>query len=234
MKKLKILGLLTFAIFQLLVTYAQEVVPATTNPIDYKGFYFGATISTNGWGGEVKYVFNKRFTVRTGYETLKLSENIDYSQDDIDFETSLDYKTGSIFVLGDFFYTRNLYLSGGVMFNSFSPVITGYATSDLQYGDITIPASMVGDFTFTVTPELKISPYASVGVRCFFGKKKSVLWTTEVGCFYMGAPQVEIEASGLAAPTADPTHGQKENLESQIEQYKFYPVVKMGLTLKLF
>ncbi|MCA1758668.1 MAG: hypothetical protein LC658_02770, partial [Bacteroidales bacterium] len=163
-----------------------------------------------------------------------LSENIDYSQDDIDFETSFDYKTGSIFVLGDFYYTRNLYLSGGVMFNSFSPEITGYATSDLQYGDITIPASMVGDFTFTVTPELKISPYASLGVRSFIGKKKRVLWTTEVGCFYMGAPQVEIEASGLAAPTADPAHGQKENLESQIEQYKFYPVLKMGLAIKLF
>lgn len=233
-KKLKISGFLIFAIFLLLETKAQEIVPATINPEGYKGFYLGATISTNGWGGELKYILNKRFTVRTGYETLKLSENINYTQDDIDFETSFNYKTGSVFLLGDFFYTRNLYLSGGVMFNSFNPEITGYATSDLQYGDITIPASMVGGFTFTVTPELKTSPYAALGVRSFFGKKKRVMWTTEVGCFYMGAPQVEIEASGLVAPTGDPAHGQKENLESQIEQYKFYPVLKMGLAVKLF
>lgn len=233
-KKLKIPGFLIFAIFLLLETKAQEIVPATINPEGYKGFYLGATISTNGWGGELKYVFNKRFTVRTGYETLKLSENINYTQDDIDFETSFNYKTGSVFLLGDFFYTRNLYLSGGVMFNSFNPEITGYATSDLQYGDITIPASMVGGFTFTVTPDLKTSPYGALGVRSFFGKKKSVMWTTEVGCFYIGAPQVEIEASGLVAPTGDPAHGQKENLESQIEQYKFYPVLKMGLAVKLF
>jgi hypothetical protein len=227
-KKLKIPG------FLMLDTNAQEVVSATNNSEDYKGFFLGATISTNGWGGEVKYVFNKRFTVRTGYETLNLSKNIDYTQDDIDFETNFDYKTGSVFLLGDIFYTRNLYLSGGVLFNSFNPKITGYATSDLQYGDITIPASMLGGFTFTVTPELKISPYAALGVRSLFGKKKRLMWTTEVGCFYMGAPQVEIEASGLVAPTGDPAHGQKENLESQIEQYKFYPVLKMGLAVKLF
>jgi hypothetical protein len=50
----------------------------------------------------------------------------------------------------------------------------------------------------------------------------------------MGAPQIEIEASGLIAPTADPAHGQKEKLEQQINQYKFYPVLKMGLAIKLF
>ncbi|HSO89397.1 MAG TPA: hypothetical protein VLQ91_22785 [Draconibacterium sp.] len=233
MKKLKILGLVTFAIFQLLYAAAQEVIPET-NPEEFKGFYLGGTVSTNGWGGEVKYIFNKRFTVRTGYETLNLTQNIDYTQDDIDFETNFDYKTGSVFLLGDLFYTRNLYLSGGVMFNSFNPEITGYASSDMQYGDIIIPASDVGDFTITVTPELKISPYAALGVRSFFGKKKMVMWTTEIGCFYMGAPQVDIEASGLAAPTADPAHGQKESLEYQIEQYKFYPVLKMGLAVKLF
>ena len=180
-KKLIISGFLIFAIFLMMDTNAQEVVSATTNSEKFKGFYLGVTISTNGWGGEVKYVFNKRFAVRTGYETLKLSENIDYTQDDIDFETSFDYKTGSVFLLGDYCYTRNLYLSGGVMFNSFNPEVTGYATSDLQYGDITIPASMVGGFKFTVTPDLKISPYAALGVRSFFGKNKNVMWTTEVG-----------------------------------------------------
>lgn len=233
MKKLRHLAMFIFAIFAMLNSRAQEVIPES-DPNVFKGFYLGGAVSTNGWGGEVKYVFNKRLTVRGGYETLNLSYNFDYTQENIDFATSFDYKTGSVFLIGDFSYTRNLYLSGGVMFNSFNPEITGYATSDMKYGDITIPASMVGDFTLTVTPETKVSPYAALGVRSFFGKKKSVMWTTEVGCFYMGAPQIDIEASGLIAPTADPVHGQKEKLEYQIDQYKFYPVVKMGLAIKLF
>jgi len=233
MKKLRYLALIIFAMFGIFNSRAQEVI-SESDPDVFKGFYLGGIISTNGWGGEVKYVFNKRFTVRGGYETLNLAYTFDYTQEDIDFETNLDYNTGSVFLLGDFSYTRNLYLSGGVMFNSFNPQVSGYATSGMKYGDITIPASMVGDFTFTITPETKVSPYAALGVRSFFGKKKSVLWTTEVGFFYFGSPQVDIEASGLIAPTADPAHGQKEKLEYQVEQYKFYPVVKMGLAIKLF
>mgnify|MGYP001340652198 CR=1 FL=1 len=230
-------ALYSIALFLLIIVnnaYAQEAIPVTNNTVEPKGLYVGGIISTNGWGGELKYVINKRLAVRSGYETLNLSQNINYHQEEIDFETNLDYKTGSIFLLGDFNYTRNLYISGGVMFNSFNPAIKGEATSDMQYGDITIPASMLGDFTITITPELKISPYGSLGVRSFLGKKKRGIWTTEVGCFYMGAPQVDIEASGLIAPTADPALGQKEKLEYQIEQYKFYPVLKMGFAIKLF
>lgn len=213
---------------------AQEDIPVTTNSVELKGLFLGGMGSTNGWGGEVKYVFNKRFTLRGGYETLNLTQNFDYMQESIDFTATLDYQTGSVFLIGDFSYTRNLYLSGGVMFNSFNPEISGEAVSGMQYGDITIPPSMIGDFSMSIIPEMKVSPYGALGVRSFFGKRKSVIWTTEVGSFYMGAPQIEIEASGLIAPTADPAHGQKEKLEHQINQYKFYPVVKMGLAIKLF
>lgn len=233
MKKLKYLAILLPAMFAILYSSAQEIIPET-EPEVFNGFYLGGTISTNGWGGEAKYIFNKRLAVRGGYETLNLTYNFDYMQEDIDFASGLDYKTGSVFLLGDFSYTRNLYLSGGVLINSFNPQVSGMAVSEMKYGDITIPASMIGDFSISITPEIKVSPYAALGVRSFFGKRKSVIWTTEVGCFYMGAPQIEIEANGLIAPTADPVHGQKEKLEHQIDQYKFYPVVKMGLAVKLF
>ena len=232
--KYALYGMVLFLLFTVKNVDAQEPIPLTNNTVDPKGLYLGGLISTNGWGGELRYVFNKRFTVRTGYETLNLTENIDFEQDDIDFDASIDYKTGSVFLLGDFNYTRNLYISAGVMFNSFNPEVTGEAVSGLQYGDITIPASMIGDFTITISPGLKISPYGSLGVRSFLGKKKRGIWTTEIGCFYMGAPQVDIEATGLIAPTADPALGQEEMLEYQIEQYKFYPVIKMGIAIKLF
>jgi len=234
MIKYALYGIVLFLIFNVNKTNAQEAIPLTNNTVEPKGLYLGGIISTNGWGGELKYVFNKRLAVRSGYETLNLSQNINYHQEEIDFETNIDYKTGSVFLLGDFNYTRNLYLSAGVMFNSFNPEVKGEPTSGMQYGDINIPASMVGNFTITISPELKISPYGALGVRSFLGKKKRGIWTTEVGCFYMGAPQVDIEASGLIAPTADPALGQKEKLEYQIEQYKFYPVLKMGFAIKLF
>lgn len=213
---------------------AQEEEKISYSLEEYKGLYLGAIGSTNGWGGEIKYLFNKRFTVRTGYETLNFTYNFDFDENEVDYKATMDYKTGGIYLLGDFNYTRNLYVSAGVVFNNFNPVMTGYADEDVPYGDIMIPAEMVGDFKFSLSPELKVSPYASLGARAFFGKAKRVNLGTEIGFYYMGAPQIDIEATGLIAPTADPAHGQEEKLENQISQYKFYPVFKINLSVKLY
>jgi len=203
------------------VAVAQEETVTTDNTENFKGFYVGGTISTNGWGGEVKYVFNKRFTIKSGYEAMKLKYDFSFQEDDIDYDAVMDFKTGGIYLFGDFNYTRNLYISAGALFNQFKPEISGHAVSGFQYGDIVLPAEMVGDFKITVNPGITVSPYASLGVRSFFGKQKRVALTTEIGCYYMGPPDIEIEATGLIAPTADPAHGQKEKLETQIEQYSF-------------
>jgi len=213
---------------------AQEEKVTTANSENFKGLYVGATISTNGWGGEVKYQFNKRFTIKSGFEDLKVDYNFSIEESDVDYEATVNFNSGGIYLFGDFNFTRNLYISTGALFNKFNPDVTGSAVSGIQYGDIVIPPEMVGHFAITVDPGLAVSPYASLGVRSFFGKQKRVVLNTEIGCYYMGPPDIEIEATGLIAPTADPAHGQEEMLESQIEQYQFYPVLKFTLAVKLF
>jgi len=224
----------SFMVFISTASLAQQVKSAERDEENFKGLYFGATISTNGWGGVAKYVFNKRFTVKSGYEAMKLKYDFSIQEDDIDYDATMDFKSGGINLLGDYYYTRNLYISAGVLFSKFKPEISGQAVSGIQYGDIVIPAEMVGNFAITVKPGLAVSPYALLGVRSFFGKQKRVMLNTEIGCYYMGPPDIEIEATGLIAPTADPAHGQEEMLESQIEQYQFYPVLKFTLAVKLF
>ena len=196
--------------------------------------YLGGQVSTNGWGFDVRYIFNKTITLKTGLEQLNLSTGLDFNEGDIDYDATLDYKTGGIFLMADFNYTKNLYISAGASLNSLNPQIKGVAVSELQYGDIIIPASMVGDFVFTLTPSMKISPYGGVGFRGFMGTRERVSYFIETGLYYLGAPNVEIEATGLLAPTADPAHSQKELLENQLSQYKFYPVIKFNLAIKLF
>lgn len=213
---------------------AQENDSLKSNNVQYKGFYIGAQASTNGWGFDARYIFNKTITVKMGFERLYYSTTLDFSEGDIEYDASLDYKTGGISLLVDFNYTKNLYISAGAALNSLNPEIKGVAVSDLQYGDITIPASMVGDFVFSLSPSMDISPYVGLGFRSFFGEKERVTFTFETGLYYLGAPNVEIEATGLLAPTADPAHGQKELLERQLSQYKFYPVIKINLAVRLF
>jgi hypothetical protein len=234
MKKISTAFLILTLLCSHLFLSAQDKTSINSGDEECRGFYLGGTISTNGWGGEIKYIFNKRFTVRSGFESLKYTYDYNFDQNEIEYDASVDYKAGGISLLGDYNFTRNLYLSAGVLFNSFNPTITGYAASGLEYGDIVIPPSMVGNFNFTIEPQLKVSPYGSVGFRSFFGKNERVVLNTEVGIYYMGSPEINIEASGLLAPTADPAHGQKETLENQVKQYKFYPVLKLILAVKLF
>ena len=140
----------------------------------------------------------------------------------------------AIFLLGDFNYTKNLYVTGGILLSSFNPEISGQATNDLKYGDIYVPASKIGEFRFSISPSLEVSPYGGLGLRSFMGKAKRFVLNLEGGVYYLGPPQIEIEATGLLAPTADPAFGQKQVFEKQLEQYNMYPVVKMTFSVRLF
>jgi len=132
-------------------TFAQETESLKKSDVQYKGFYLGAQASTNGWGFDARYIFNKTITLKMGFERLYFTTSMNFNEGDIDYDASLDYKTGGISLLVDFNYTKNLYISAGAALNSLNPEIKGVAVSELQYGDITIPASMVGDFVFTLT-----------------------------------------------------------------------------------
>lgn len=227
-------GLFILLLFLLRISMVASAQNSTALNHSNKGFYVGGEVSTNGWGGNIRYIFNKTITLKAGLERLNLSKGLNFNESEIDFEADLLYRTGGIFLMADFNYTKNLYISVGAAMNSLNPEIKGYAVSDLQYGEISIPASEVGEFIFTLTPSMNVSPYAAVGFRSFMGVKERVSFNFETGLYYMGAPNVEIKATGILAPTADPAHGQKELIESQLSQYKFYPVIKLNLAIKLF
>jgi hypothetical protein len=233
MKKARIISILIVFCFSIFIGHSQEVMPDNTDE-EFKGFYIGGVLSTNGWGAEAKYILNKRWTFRTGYEVLNYNYSFKFDENNISYDATMSYKTGGIPLLADFNFSRHFYVSGGVMFNSFNPKINGYATSDLQYGDITIGPEDIGDFKYTIKPELQVSPYGALGFRSFMGKRKRFVFNFEAGMYYLGSPEVEIEATGLLSPTANPAHGQKETFENQLKQYKFYPVLKLGFAVKLF
>lgn len=228
---------LTFIVISLLTgifqTRGQEFTPEFPITDEQKGLYAGAMASTNGPGLSLGYILSPGITLRGGVETLKFGYDFSFEENDMSYDANLDYKTGAVFLVADLFFTSRLCFSGGFALNSFNPRVVGQAGSDLEYGDISIPASKVGDFAIAVEPSMKVSPYAGAGFRHFFGKNKRVYYNFETGVYYMGAPQFDIMASGLLAPTADPAHGKKEYLENQFNAYKIYPLVKLHIGIKL-
>lgn len=225
-----------FLFFSLLFNSAsgQNIQEPEQNAPSEKGFFIGGQATTNGLGFHLSYLFGKRFTLETGVESLNLNHSFQFEENDISYNADFNYKTGGIFLMGNYFYARKLYFAGGAIFNDFQPRLDGIAASDMKYGDITIPASKVGTFNMQIEPKLKISPYAGIGYRSFIGKRKLVSYNFETGLYYIGPPQVSIEATGLLAPTADPAHGKQQYLENQFSVYKYYPVVKFAIAMRLF
>lgn len=233
MKKITIISFITAVFLNVATIHAQEFVQEHKFTSENSGLYAGGQASTNGFGLQAGYILNKKFTFRTGFETLNLKYNFDFDENDISYNADLNFKTGGIFILADYYYTSRLYISLGGILNSFNPKIDGKAVSDMKYGDISIPAEDVGEFSFNIDPKLKMAPYVIAGFRQFIGKKERVVYNFETGFYYMNGPKLKIEATGLLSPTADPAHGQVKYLENQFSNYKVYPILKFNLAYKL-
>jgi hypothetical protein len=197
-------------------------------------FAVGGLASTNGLGLNVIYSLTDKVAIRGGYERLSFNFGFEFNEDEINYDATLDYKTGSFSVLADYYLLRHLYCTGGFGLNRFNPRVHGYAVSDLKYGDIYISPEKIGTFDFSVEPGLKISPYVGLGFGRNIGLDKKVAFNFELGTYYIGNPDVTIQTTGLLLPTSDPVHKQKELFEKQLESYRFYPVIKFGISVKLF
>ncbi len=221
--------------FAALSSYSQDIPPDEPNQKSLPaGFYAGGQASTNGMGLNLRYIIGKRFSVTAGVETIHLMRDFQVHGYGVPFDAKIDYKSGGVFLMGELFYTRSLYISAGIISNSFQPRAEGKPTSSIRYGDIVLQPSTIGTLSLEVEPQHKQSPYAGLGIRQFIGKNQVVSCNFETGLFYLGAPNMYLKATGLLQPTADPANGKEEYLEAQFSAYKYYPVVKAGIAVRLF
>jgi hypothetical protein len=207
----------------------EQKIPSVNNR-----FYAGGQASTNGLGLNLRYVISKRLSINAGLESVNLITDFEVQGYGVPFVTELHYKSGGLFLLGELFYTRSLYLTAGLMSNTFQPRAEGKALTSIRYGDIVLPPSVIGTLSVEVEPEFRYSPYAGLGIRRYFDKNQIVSCSLETGFFYLGNPDVHLEATGLLKPTADPEYGKEEYLEAQFSAYKYYPVVKVGVAARIF
>jgi hypothetical protein len=229
------LKILTVVFLLLNVNFVIAQDPEIPEVQQRKGsFAVAGLASTNGLGFNLVYAFNDKFALRGGFERLGFSRGFNYSEDEISYDATLNYKTGSFSLLADYYFLRHVYITGGVGLNRFNPEFEGHAASDLEYGDISIPAEQIGDFDISVDRGLRLSPYAGLGFGRNIGLNKNVAFNFEIGAYYLGTPDVTVHTTGLLSPTSDPAHGQKEYYERQLESYRFYPVLKFGVSVKLF
>ncbi|MDO5571535.1 MAG: hypothetical protein Q4F97_08770 [Bacteroidales bacterium] len=194
-------------------------------------FGIGLSGSTNGVGGGLYWQPTSRWKLSLNGEYMpKINVNTEIEESKVTVDLDAKYKTGGVFLTGGYQFLRFMYVVGGVGVNFFNANGIGTPHS-IEYGDITLEPSTVGTLTLDVKSGAKIAPYIGIG----FGKqapKRRVSLSAEIGTYYMGAPKLDIVATGMLEPTQEATHIQQ--LQDEFSQFKFYPVLKLSLTIKLF
>lgn len=203
------------------------------NDTEHRKIGIETSVSTMGPGANLVCQWGSDWFLRAGFENIRFVFPFSFEENDISYEADLKYRSGSVSLLTEWYFTRSVYLAGGVAYNLFHPQINGNASKDWQYGDIIIPADEIGEFSMLVSPSLRLSPYLGAGIGRNLSRDKRFSFHFEIGSYFQGSPQVDIAASGLLAPTADESHKQKEILEKQFKAYYLYPVIKLGISFVL-
>ncbi len=189
--------------------------------------------STMGPGGDLVLQFHKRMDVRLGIDMFDYSRTFSFDEDDIEYDAHAKIETGSYTALFDYYIAKGFFVALGAGINNFNINIKGEPTEDVEWGDVIIDKEKIGDFEFGIEPGLKLSPYFGIGFGHALSANKLVGFAFEIGSYYMGSPDVSIEATGLLSPTAMEEYGQEALFESQLSSYGFYPVLKFSLNFKL-
>jgi hypothetical protein len=191
----------------------------------------GIKAGTSGIGGDFSYSINEKLNARVSGSFFAYEKD-GVIDDDPDIAYDMSNSITSIGAIVDFYpFKRGLKLSGGVYYQDF--LIDGNATPNEAYvlnDEKTFQPDELGSLNAQVTYDSKIVPYAGLGfgnpVTTRGGKVKL---NFEIGAMYTNSPSIDMSGEGMIAPTA--SYG--PDFEDGAKDFKFYPVLNLGITYRI-
>lgn len=213
----------------LLVVLATNLLIAE-KPKDING---ALKLGTLGIGVDLSSPFNDTFALRVNVNGISITQT--ERQDGTDFEGTLDLLTAGALI--DYYpFENNFRVSSGLYYNGNG--FTGNAQPSLgssveidgerytlgETGDI---ASLDSEVSFKST-----APYIGLG----WGNnahEKGWGFTFDLGAMYHGSGTAELKANinnqTLANEIADAVATEEEKINADLEEFKFYPVLSLGV-----
>jgi hypothetical protein len=202
--------------------------PAATSAPLPLGLFVSPTISTLGVGLEAGVRLNRTFGVRFGGNWL--SVDFDRTIDDVDYDA--DATLASLGTLIDVHpFQGGFRLTGGLRFNFNSADLVGEANDDITIGDQTFAAGDVGTLEGDVGYDV-LAPYLGLGYGATL-LQGALSVGFDAGVMYQGKADVDLDAQGGAlagdAVLEDNLDLEEEDIEDDLEDYQFYPVVGIAI-----
>ena len=200
----------------------------------------GINIGAQGIGLDYGRKITRHFNVRLRGQALPISlDDIDVTASDQDLLVDLDVDYSNIGLIFDYepFMGSSFKLMAGASY-FIGNTLSGFAevTEPLYFGDDGSDADDKGDFVFTPNDIgtldgefiwADIAPYGGLG----FGRTISKFgfgFGIELGAYYMGSPDINIEATGMIEETS----AEEEELEDNLSEIKWLPQLNFRFSFR--
>ena len=200
------------------------VAPADTS--------LGIRAGTLGGGVELSYALSQRAALRLNADSYNRTQS--KTHDNIDYDMKLKLQTASL--MGDWFpFANNFRISLGAMFNGNKFTMKGQPTNGtFTINGVTYQAQDVGSFDAQVDFK-KAAPYLGIGYGRPINSGLSLIF--DLGVMSQGGPRSKIDVtcgtsiqgtitcSNLQRDAA----AEQSNLDESLHNFKYYPVISLGL-----
>lgn len=191
----------------------------------------GAKVSTLGLGIDGVAKINDFLNFRLSAQGFEYDKDGTESGINYDFDLGM-FSVGSVV---DYFPFENGFrLSLGAFFNDNELDMKATAASSYEIGNTIYTPSQVGTLNGKIDFD-EFAPYVGIGWGNPFGKDNNWSISFDLGIMYQGSPDVSLSADGTLANNAafkDDIAREVSSLESDIDEYEYYPVVSIAVTYK--
>lgn len=188
-------------------------------------FAVGARAGTTGLGLEGTWRLTDSVNLRGGYYAFDYGTDLE--EDGVEYDGDLRLRNAAVFADWHPFGGTFRLSAGGVQSgNEFQ----GTADGDIEVGDNTYAAQLQADVDWS-----GLAPYLGVG----FGNAMSggrLTFSLDLGVMFTGSPEVRLDGSvddpALEAEFADDLERERANLEDELSDVKYYPVISLGFAYR--
>jgi len=191
----------------------------------FDGVAISGRTGSLGFGGDLTINILDDLNARVGVGLFGL--DLDGEISDIDYDFELDLLTYPI-MLDWYPFQNDFHLSGGVIINETEVGLDAKYDGDttINIGGTDYTASAVGTLSGDLSWD-RVAPYIGIGWGNAFGQNRRWGFMTDLGVAYTGSPEVALAATGIVA--SDDLASEEQQLEDDIEDYRFYPVFTLCL-----
>lgn len=220
---------------------------AFTASADAGGLAAGVKVGTTGLGVEAVTAITPMLNVRGVLNLFNYS--YDTTEDDVEYKAKLKLQSfGAVLDVHPF--KGSFRLSAGLLGNGNKADLNGRCPDTCEVGDLTVSgdnARVGGDIDFK-----SVAPYLGLGFGNAMSGTPGLYGIFDLGVLFQGKPKANLFASGTATVTdengntrsnvdlaTDPDVQQaiakeEASLQDDVKDYKFYPVLNVGIGYRFF